>query len=110
MRQSFRFIERKFDLLRFIKFLLSYSARPLQLFGLPGIISFSAGFIIGAYLTVEKFLFGMSLADRPLLLLAVLLVFVGVQFIMMGLLGEITVRTYYEVNGKPIYAVKQIIE
>jgi len=93
-----------------VKFLLSYSARPLQLFGLPGIISFSAGFIIGAYLMVEKFLFDTSLADRPLLLLAVLLVFVGVQFIMMGLLGEMTARMYYQVPGKSVYAVKEIIE
>jgi len=93
-----------------VKFLLSYSARPLQLFGIPGIISFFIGFILGVYLVIEKFLFGAVLADRPLLLLAVLLVFVGVQFIMMGLLGEMTARMYYEVRGKPIYAVKEIIE
>jgi len=93
-----------------VKFLLSYSARPLQLFGLPGIISFFAGFIIGAYLAVEKFLFDTSLADRPLLLLAVLLVFVGVQFIIMGLLGEMTARMYYQVPGKSVYTVKEIIE
>jgi hypothetical protein len=93
-----------------VKFLLSYSARPLQLFGIPGIISFLAGFVIGAYLTIEKFLFGMSLADRPLLLLAVLLIFVGIQFIIMGLLGEMTARIYYEAQGRPIYAVREIIE
>ena len=93
-----------------VKFLLSYSARPLQLFGIPGIISFFIGFVLGVYLVIEKFLFGAVLADRPLLLLAVLLVFVGVQFIMMGLLGEMTARMYYEVRGKPIYAVKEIIE
>jgi glycosyltransferase involved in cell wall biosynthesis len=93
-----------------VKFLLTYSTRPLQLLGIPGILSFLAGFVIGAYLTFEKLFFGMSLADRPLLLLAVLLIFLGVQFIMTGLLGEIITRTYYEVQGKPIYAVKEIIE
>jgi glycosyltransferase involved in cell wall biosynthesis len=93
-----------------VKFLLSYSTRPLQLFGIPGIISFFAGFVIGAYLTIDRLFFGISLADRPLLLLAVLLVFLGVQFITMGLLGEIITRTYYEVQGKPIYAVKEIVE
>ncbi len=93
-----------------VKFLLSYSTRPLQLFGIPGIISFFAGFVIGAYLTIGKLFFGMGLADRPLLLLAVLLIFLGVQFVTMGLLGEIITRTYYEVQGKPIYAVKEIIE
>jgi glycosyltransferase involved in cell wall biosynthesis len=71
-----------------VKFLLSYSTRPLQLFGIPGIISFIVGFVIGLYLTIGKLFFGMSLADRPLLLLAVLLIFLGTQFITMGLLGE----------------------
>ena len=93
-----------------IKFLLSYSMRPLQLFGILGILSLFIGFVIGVYLTVGKLFFGMSLADRPLLLLAVLLMFLGVQFVTMGLLGEIITRTYYEVQGKPIYAVKEIIE
>jgi len=93
-----------------VKFLLSYSTRPLQLFGIPGIISLFIGFVIGAYLTIERLVFGMSIANRPLLLLAVLLVFLGVQFITIGLLGEIITRIYYEVQGKPIYAVKEIIE
>ena len=93
-----------------VKFLLSYSTRPLQLFGIPGIISFIIGIVIGAYLAIERLVFGMSIANRPLLLLAVLLIFLGGQFIMTGLLGEIITRTYYEVQGKPIYAVKEIIE
>ena len=104
-----RLIRGMLDLIT-VKFLLSYSMRPLQLFGIPGIISLFIGFVIGAYLTIERFFFGMSLADRPLLLLAVLLIFLGVQFITMGLLGEIITRTYYEIQGKPIYAVKEIIE
>ena len=93
-----------------ITFLLSYSTKPMQLFGIPGILSFFAGFVIGAYLTIGKLFYGLSLADRPLLLLAVLLIFFGVQFITMGLLGELITRTYYEVQGKPIYAVKEIVE
>jgi len=104
-----RLIRGMLDLIT-VKFLLSYSTRPLQLFGIPGIISFFVGFVIGAYLTIGRLFFGIGLADRPLLLLAVLLIFLGVQFITMGLLGEIITRTYYEVQGKPIYAVKEIIE
>jgi len=92
------------------KFLLSYSSRPLQLFGLPGLLSFIAGFIIGAYLTVERLVFGESLANRPLLLLAILLMLVGIQFIAMGLLGEMLSRAYYEAQGKPLYGVRDIIE
>ncbi len=93
-----------------VKFLLSYSTRPLQLFGIPGILSFFAGFVIGAYLTIERLFFGMGLANRPLLLLAVLLILVGAQFITMGLLAEVITRTYYEVQGKLIYEVKEIIK
>ena len=104
-----RLIRGMLDLIT-VKFLLSYSTRPLQLFGIPGIISFVAGFVIGAYLTIGKLFFGMGLSDRPLLLLAVLLIFLGVQFITMGLLGEIISRTYYEMRGMPIYAVKEIID
>lgn len=104
-----RLMRGMFDLIT-AKFLLSYSARPLQLFGIPGVISFATGFVVGAYLTVEKYTGDKALADRPLLLLAVLLMFVGVQFIVMGLLGEINARIYYEVKGKPTYAVREIIE
>jgi glycosyltransferase involved in cell wall biosynthesis len=93
-----------------VKFLLSYSTKPLQLFGLPGIISFFIGFVIGVYLLMERFFLSKGIADRPLLLLAVLLIFLGVQFITIGLLGEIIMRTYYEVLNKPIYAISEIIE
>jgi glycosyltransferase involved in cell wall biosynthesis len=93
-----------------LKFLLSYSTRPIQVFGLVGLISGSLGLFISLYLTVERLVFGQPLADRPLLLLGVLLIFVGLQFISMGLLGEMTVRTYYEALNKPIYFVKRIID
>lgn len=92
-----------------IKFLLSYSTRPLQLLGLPGVIAILVGFVIGAYLTTERLLFNISIANRPLLLLSVLLIFIGVQFITLGLLGEFIARTYYEAQCKHIYAVKEII-
>ena len=105
----FRLIRGFLDLI-IVKFLLSYSTRPLQLFGIPGIISFLIGFFIGAYLTIERLVFSMGISNRPLILLAVLLLFLGVQFITMGLLGEIVVRTYYEVQNKPIYVVKEVID
>jgi len=104
-----RLIRGFFDLMT-VKFLMSYSSKPLQLFGLPGLISFFAGVIIGIYLVLEKFLSGITLGDRPLLLLSILLIVLGVQFIMIGLLGEMTARIYYEAQEKPIYSVKEIIE
>jgi glycosyltransferase involved in cell wall biosynthesis len=90
-----------------VRFLLSYSTRPIHIFGSLGIIATLLGFGLGAYLTLIKFLQGASLAERPLLFLAMLLVMVGVQLVIMGLLGEMVVRTYYESQNKTIYAVRE---
>jgi len=92
-----------------VKFLLSYSTRPMQLFGIPGFISGFLGVLIGVYLAYIRLFLGEGIGDRPLLMLAVLLTILGIQFISMGLLGEIIIRTYYEVLNKPIYAVKEKI-
>ncbi len=90
-----------------VRFLLSYSTRPIQIFGLMGLASFALGVVIGIYLSFMKLVFGIDLAERPLLLLAILLVMIGVQFITMGLLAELIVRTYHESQGKPIYIVRE---
>ncbi len=90
-----------------VRFLLSYSTRPIQIFGMMGIFSLGLGFIIGVYLSFLKFIYNIALAERPLLLLAILLVMIGVQFITMGLLGELIVRTYHESQDKPIYTVRE---
>jgi glycosyltransferase involved in cell wall biosynthesis len=92
-----------------VKFLLGYSTRPIQIFGLLGGISLLLGFGVGSYLSMLKIFFGHPLRDRPLLLLSVLLVIFGVQFITMGLLGELVVRSYYESQNKPTYMVKEIL-
>ncbi len=92
-----------------VKFLLSYSVRPLQFFGLIGIASGGVGLLIALYLTVQKLFFDMSLADRPILLLAVLLIFMGLQFITFGLLGEMQTRTYHESQNKPIYVIREVL-
>jgi glycosyltransferase involved in cell wall biosynthesis len=90
-----------------VRFLLSYSTRPIHIFGLLGLLSVLLGVGIGVYLAVIKFLYGAALAERPLLLFAILLVMVGVQLVTMGLLGEMVVRTYYESQNKPIYVVRE---
>ena len=64
---------------------------------------------MGAVLSYQKIFHGMGLANRPLLLLAVLLVLVGFQFVSIGLLGEMLVRTYHESQRKPVYTVREII-
>lgn len=90
-----------------VRFLLSYSTRPIQIFGLMGLLAFGLGILIGLYLTFVKLAQGAALAERPMLLLAILLVMVGVQLVTMGLLGEMVVRTYHESQGKPIYIVRE---
>jgi glycosyltransferase involved in cell wall biosynthesis len=92
-----------------VKFLLDYSTRPIQIFGLVGILCETVGLVLGGYLVVLKLGYHQGIGDRPLLLLAVLLVVLGVQFITMGLLGELVIRNYHEVQGKPIYIVREIL-
>ncbi|MEZ4859972.1 MAG: glycosyltransferase family 2 protein [Caldilineaceae bacterium] len=89
-------------------FLGSYSTRPIHVFGSMGLLSAGIGVLIGLYLTVIKFLLHENIGGRPMLLLAVLLVVIGVQLITMGLLGEMTIRTYHESQNKPIYIVRTI--
>lgn len=90
-----------------VRFLLNYSTRPIQIFGLMGLVALTLGVLIGLYLTFEKLVYFENLVDRPILLLAILLVMVGVQFITMGLLGEMISRTYHESQNKPIYTVRE---
>jgi len=92
-----------------VKFLQSFSTKPLQFFGPIGLASGMLGFLISAYLTIEKFTAGKDIGSRPLLLLGSLLIIVGIQFIGMGLLGEMMVRVYHETQKKPIYVIKKVI-
>ena len=93
-----------------VKFLLSYSTRPLQIFGLLGMVSGGLGALITAYLGWVRLVQHQSIADRPLLLLGVLLAFTGVQFLTFGLLAELMARTYYESQGKPTYVIREVRE
>ena len=97
-----------------VKFLLSYSTRPVQIFGLLGIAMALVGSVILAYLGYVK-LFGEAAAaarvgDRPSLLLAILLVFTGAQLLTLGLLAELQARTYHESQNKPVYVIREILE
>jgi glycosyltransferase involved in cell wall biosynthesis len=89
-----------------VKFLLSYSGRPIHFFGIPGLICGAIGFTLALIMTIERLFFGVALADRPLLLFAVMLILIGVQFIVFGLLSELQIRTYYESQNKAIYVVR----
>jgi len=103
-----RIIKVMLDLMT-VKFLLDYATRPIQIFGLAGLLSLIGGTLIGVYLSILRFFFAQSLSDRPILQLAVLLVVLGVQLIIMGLLGEMIIRTYHEAQDKPIYMVRETL-
>ncbi len=92
-----------------VKFLLSYATRPIQVFGLLGFASGSVGFLIALVMVIQRQFFGVPLADRPLLFLAILLIFVGIQFVSLGLIAELQARTYHESQQKPVYYVREVV-
>ncbi|HEX3702438.1 MAG TPA: glycosyltransferase family 2 protein [Vicinamibacterales bacterium] len=93
-----------------VKFLLSYSTRPLQIFGLIGSIMGVLGTAICGWLAVEWLAGATSLSNRPLLLLGILLISTGFQLVTLGLLAELQARTYHESQDKPTYAIREILE
>jgi glycosyltransferase involved in cell wall biosynthesis len=99
-----------FDLLT-IRFLLKYVTRPLHFFGPVGLLSLTLGFLINLWMIVEKLIYGTDLFDKhgPLMILGAILILAGIQLISSGLIGEMLSRTYFESQGKPIYAIEKII-
>jgi glycosyltransferase involved in cell wall biosynthesis len=93
-----------------VKFLLSYSTRPVQIFGLIGFAMGLPGIAILAWLTLVKFVGNESIGNRPLLSLGILLTFTGVQLVTLGLLAEMQARTYHESQQKPTYVIREVLE
>jgi hypothetical protein len=83
-----------------VTFLTEYRQRPMHVLGVPGLAALAAGGLLGVWLTAEKVLTGASIGNRPLLLLAALLVVVGVQFFGLGLLGELLVHGEQASSGR----------
>ncbi len=102
-----------------ILFLRNYADRPMHLFGAVALFTGVIGFLIGFTLATRKIWAGLmggmaafnayQIGSRPLLLVAVLLIIIAVQFLAMGLLAELLVRTYYESQDKPYYTVQSIL-
>lgn len=92
--------------LMWVKFLMRFLHRPLQAFGGLGLGMLTIGFLVLAYLTIEKLAFGHDIGGRPLLLLGVLLALIGVQLLATGLLGELLTRIYHEPQGRPQYLLR----
>ncbi|MFZ0432785.1 MAG: glycosyltransferase family 2 protein, partial [Candidatus Acidiferrales bacterium] len=93
-----------------VKFLLDYSTKPLQFFGAVGLLCLSGGAGIGLWVFARKALLneGLLANHGPLMLLGMALVMGGIQFIAIGLIGELLARTYYETQNKPVYTVREI--
>jgi glycosyltransferase involved in cell wall biosynthesis len=92
-----------------IKFLSKYVARPMQFFGLPGLFSFVGGIAILAYLFIERVGLGHGVSDRPLLTGSILMTILGVQFISLGLLGELLTRIYFENGERKPYVIREMV-
>lgn len=92
-----------------ITFIKKFLTRPMHVFGLLGMFSMFLGTILGMYLTVLKLGLGQSIGNRPLLILAILLLLAGVQLFSFGLLAELLMRTYHESQGRPIYRVREVV-
>jgi glycosyltransferase involved in cell wall biosynthesis len=96
-----------------LKFLLSFSTKPftmmpIRFFGGLGFVAIFFGLVFSAILSFEKVILGQHIGSRPLLLLAVLLIILGIQFISLGLIGELVLRIYYESQNKKTYIVREI--
>lgn len=90
-----------------VKLLGSFSTKPMYLFGGAGLLACLGGIVFAGWTLVDKFLNDVKAHRNPLLLLAVFLFLVGIQFILMGLVAELLIRTYYESQGKTPYVVRR---
>ncbi len=93
-----------------VKFLIGFSTRPIQIFGRIGIVSFILGLISLIAVIVLKLAINFDMSGNPLLILGILFILVGIQFVVMGLLAEINIRTYHESQDKKIYKIRQILK
>jgi glycosyltransferase involved in cell wall biosynthesis len=93
-----------------VKFLISYSTRPLHIFGLLGMAMGTLGVAVCAWLAWVKYFGHEGIGNRPLLLFGILLIFTGVQLVTLGLLAEMQARTYHESQDKPIYVIRDVLE
>jgi len=92
-----------------VKMLGSYSTKPMYFFGGVGLMACAGGFIFALWTLFDKFFAGVKAHNNPFLLLAVFLFILGVQFVLMGLIAELVIRTYFESQGKTAYILRRIL-
>ena len=93
-----------------VKLLLSYSTRPMQIFGGIGLLVMVMALLAAAATVLMKIFMGTDITGNPLLYITILFVITSLQFISLGFLAELIIRTYHETQEKPIYVVGQILE
>jgi glycosyltransferase involved in cell wall biosynthesis len=90
-----------------VKMLGSYSTKPMYFFGGVGLLACGCGFLFALWTLLDKYFNGVKAHNNPLLLLAVFLFLLGIQFVLMGLVAELVIRTYFESQGKAPYIVRR---
>ena len=92
-----------------VKYLLGYSKRPIHLFGTAGLLAGGLGGLILSILTYQRLFMSVPMGNRPMMILGVMLILIGMQFLVFGILAEVLARTYYESQNKKTYVIRQII-
>jgi len=92
-----------------VKFLTSYSQKPIYLFGGTGAVLMLVSFLTLVFLFIRRVFFNVSVFDSPLFQMATLIALLGFQSVLMGLIAELLARTYHESQGKPIYSVRKFV-
>jgi len=93
-----------------VKFLGSFSTKPIHIFGALGGLTALFAFLFGMLVITQKFNSDVDMSGNPLFILTAVLMLATIQFIMMGLLAELLVRTYHESQNRPTYVVKEVLE
>jgi len=93
-----------------ISFWQKYAVRPIHIFGGLGLLLSISGTILGSYMGIERLFFNRGLSDRPLFLLAILMVIIGVQFIVSGILADIMCKVYYGQNDRRNYLIERAVK
>ncbi len=92
-----------------VKFLLSYANKPIYLFGGAGVLMMASSVFMLGFLFIRKLLFQTSVVQSSFFLIGIMLMILGVQSILMGLIAELLARTYHESQHKPIYTIRRVI-
>jgi glycosyltransferase involved in cell wall biosynthesis len=108
-KYSWKRISKGFLDLIVISFWQKFSVRPIHMFGGLGLLLSISGTILGGYMGIERLLFGRALSDRPLFLLAILMVIIGVQFVVSGILADIMCKLYYGQNERKNYLIEKMV-